>query len=51
MKATLKTIIKQAELKFTEVGVKRFQWIKMYPSQVVLVVDCMMWTNITEGYL
>jgi hypothetical protein len=23
----------------------------MFPSQVVLVVDCIMWTTITEGYL
>ena len=23
----------------------------MFPSQVVLVVDCIMWTIITEGYL
>ena len=23
----------------------------MFPSQVVLVVDCIMWTNITQGYL
>ena len=23
----------------------------MFPSQVILVVDCIMWTNITEGYL
>lgn len=30
---------------------KRTQWIKLFPSQVVLVVDCIMWTNITEGYL
>ena len=30
---------------------KRIQWVHSYPSQVVLVVDCIMWTNITEGYL
>lgn len=23
----------------------------MFPSQVILVVDCIMWTSITEGYL
>ena len=23
----------------------------MFPSQVILVVDCIMWTTITEGYL
>ena len=51
MKATLKSIVRQGLLKFTEEGVKRSQWIKMFPSQVVLVVDCIMWTTITEGYL
>jgi hypothetical protein len=30
---------------------KRTNWIKLFPSQVILVVDCIMWTNITEGYL
>jgi hypothetical protein len=51
MKLTLRSVIRQAELKFTEEGMKRENWLKMYPSQVVLVVDCLMWTRITEGYL
>lgn len=51
MKITLKSIIRNAEQKFTEVGMKRSNWIKLFPSQVVLAVDCIMWTKITEGYL
>ena len=51
MKATLKSIVRQGLIKYTEEGLKRSQWIKMFPSQVVLVVDCIMWTTITEGYL
>jgi len=51
MKGTLRSIVRQGLLKYTEEGVKRSQWIKMFPSQVVLVVDCIMWTTITEGYL
>jgi hypothetical protein len=51
MKLTLRSVIRQAELKFTEEGMQRANWLKMYPSQVVLVVDCLMWTRITEGYL
>ena len=51
MKGTLKSIVRQGLIKFTEEGVKRSQWIKMFPSQVILVVDCIMWTTITEGYL
>ena len=30
---------------------QRVDWVSAYPSQVVLVVDCIMWTSITEGYL
>jgi hypothetical protein len=30
---------------------KRIDWVRSYPSQVVLVVDCVMWTSITETYL
>lgn len=51
MKATLKSIIRVAYQKFMEGKVKRIDWVHSYPSQVVLVVDCIMWTNITEGYL
>jgi hypothetical protein len=51
MKNTLKSIVRQGIFKYTEEGMKRTQWIKMFPSQVILVVDCIMWTNITEGYL
>jgi hypothetical protein len=51
MKNTLKSIVRQGILKYTEEGMKRTQWIKMFPSQVILVVDCIMWTSITEGYL
>ena len=51
MKLTLRSVIRQAEQKFTESGLKRTEWLKLYPSQVVLVVDCLMWTRITEGYL
>ena len=51
MKGTLKSIVRQGVLRFTEEGMKRTNWIKLFPSQVVLVVDCIMWTNITEGYL
>lgn len=47
MKNTLKSIVRQGMLKYTEEGMKRTQWIKLFPSQVVLVVDCIMWTNIT----
>ncbi len=51
MKNTLKSIVRQGIIKYTEEGMKRTQWIKMFPSQVILVVDCIMWTSITEGYL
>ena len=30
---------------------KRTDWVYAFPSQVVLVVDCIMWTTITEGQL
>ena len=48
MKSTLRSIVRQAELKYTEEGIKRSDWIKMFPSQIILVVDCMMWTKITS---
>ena len=51
MKATLKSIIRQAYQKYMEGSMKRVDWVSTYPSQVVLVVDCIMWTSITEGYL
>lgn len=51
MKNTLKTIVRQGLTKYTEEGVKRTEWIKMFPSQIILVVDCIMWTSITQGYL
>lgn len=51
MKGSLRSIVRQGISKYTEEGVKRVQWIKMFPSQVILVVDCIMWTSITEGYL
>lgn len=51
MKATLKSSVRSAFQKFMEGKTKRIDWINSYPSQVVLVVDCIMWTSITEGYL
>ena len=51
MKATLKSIIRTANQKYMEGTMKRVDWVEAYPSQVVLVVDCIMWTSITEGYL
>ena len=51
MKATLKSIIRSANQKYLEGTMKRVEWVGAYPSQVVLVVDCIMWTSITEGYL
>ena len=51
MKGTLKSIVRSGIIKYTAEGVKRSDWIKMFPSQVILVVDCIMWTTITEGYL
>ena len=51
MKGTLKSVVRQGLLKYTEEGLKRSQWIKLFPSQIVLVVHCIMWTTITEGYL
>lgn len=49
MKATLKSIIRGSLQKFADM--KRKDWIQTYPSQVVIVVDCIMWTTITESYL
>lgn len=49
MKATLKSIIRGSLQKFSDM--KRKDWIKAYPSQIVIVVDCIMWTTITESYL
>jgi len=51
MKNTLKSIVRQGILKYSEEGMKRTKWIKLFPSQIILVVDCIMWTTITEGYL
>lgn len=51
MRGTLKSIIRQGMSRYTEQGLKRSSWIKLFPSQVVLVVDAIMWTIITEGYL
>ena len=51
MKQTLKSITRGAYQKYMEGKAKRIEWVHSYPSQVVLVVDCIMWTNITEGYL
>ena len=51
MKATLKSIIRISHQKFSEGKMKRIEWVESFPSQVILVVDCIMWTTITEGYL
>ena len=51
MKATLKSIIRSSYQKYMEGTMKRIDWVGAYPSQVILVVDCIMWTSITEGYL
>ena len=51
MKSTLKSVIRVSFQKYSEGKMKRNEWVAAFPSQVVLVVDCIMWTTITEGYL
>ena len=51
MKATLRSVIRVSFQRYSEGKMKRNEWVAAFPSQVVLVVDCIMWTTITEGYL
>lgn len=48
---TLKSIARVSNQKYTEGKMKRTEWVMKFPSQIIQVVDCIMWTMITEGYL
>ncbi|EGR31243.1 hypothetical protein IMG5_115030 [Ichthyophthirius multifiliis] len=48
MKHSLKSVIRQALIKYEDENTVRQQWVISFPSQVVLVLDAVYWTKITE---
>ncbi|EGR30170.1 hypothetical protein IMG5_139330 [Ichthyophthirius multifiliis] len=48
MKYSLKAVIRSALIKYEDDDTQRSQWVLNFPSQVVLVLDAIYWTKITE---
>jgi dynein heavy chain len=48
MKGSLKTVFRNAALKYDSDDMQRRDWVLQWPCQVVLGLDAVFWTKITE---
>jgi len=48
MKHSIKVVVRQSLVKYDSEDTKRSVWITEFPSQVILSLDSMYWTKITE---